>query len=388
MDYQMINEQRVENDEINLIEYLKILVKRKRIIGLIITGAFVLSVIISLILPIKYASTTSILPPQQEGSLASGLMSQLPGGLGSLAGGVLGSKSPSDIWMGILRSKNLRDAVIVRFDLKNVFNTKTIEATRDILGSMVKIEKSKEDIISITAESKDPKLAATLANAFVEELDRINKNIVTTSGRRTRIFIETRLNEAKEELTKAEDNIKAFQEKNRAVKLDDQSKAIIEAIGTLKGHLMAKEVELQTLLSYATPSNPMAEILKTEVDELKKRLKELEEGNNIQGKSSSKNIFIPTNEIPALSLQYVRLLRDAKVQQTLFELLTQQYEIAKIQEAKDTPTIQVLDVAKVPEQRSKPSRGSIVLLSVIVASILSVFMAFFMEYIERIKTAY
>ncbi|MDD5433883.1 MAG: GNVR domain-containing protein, partial [Nitrospira sp.] len=136
---------------------------------------------------------------------------------------------------------------------------------------------------------------------------------------------------------------------------------------------------------YTTPNNPTAEILKTEVDELKKRLQELEEGNNIPGKALSKNIFIPTNEIPGLSLQYVRLLRDAKVQQTLFELLTQQYEMARIQEAKDTPTVQVLDMAQVPEVRSRPKRTQIVLFNTVTAAFFAMFAAFFMEYREKAK---
>ncbi|WDT80235.1 MAG: hypothetical protein MPW14_00015 [Candidatus Manganitrophus sp.] len=157
------------------------------------------------------------------------------------------------------------------------------------------LQKSKEDIISITVEDKDPQRAALIASAFVEELDKVNKGVVMTSGGRMRTFVEKRLEEGKVELARIEEAVKTFQEKNGAVKLDDQSKAIIDAIGRVKGQLMAKEVELQTFLSYATSNNPQAEILKAQVDELRGSLRELEEGK--KGNSpESRSLFIPTTK--------------------------------------------------------------------------------------------
>lgn len=311
--------------------------------------------------------------------------SQFAGGLSGLAGGFLGLKSPADLWVGILRSQTVRDAIIDRFNLMKIFNKKTIEDARSTLNKMVRVTKSKEDIISITIEDKDPQRAALIANAFVEELDRVNKSVVMSAGGRMRSFVEKRLAEGKVELEKIEGAVKAFQEKNGAVKLDDQSKAIIDAIGRVKGQLMAKEVELQTFLSYATPNNPQAEILKAQVEELKGGLRELEEGRKEEHRSS-RGVFIPTTKMPDLTLQYARLLRDMKVQETLYGLLTQQYEIARIQEAKDSPTVQVLDVAKVPGKKSKPERASIVLLSTFTAVLFAVFVAFFMEHIKKVKS--
>ena len=238
----MTDDERPDEEKINLLDYWRVLVKRKVLIGIIVGVAFVGSIIYSLLLPKIYASTASIFPPQQEGSM-SGIASQLSGGLGSLAGGFLGINTPVDQWLAILKSETIRDAVIQRFDLIKVFKAKSMEDARNTLNGMVKVSKSKEGIISITVEDRDPQ-AATLANGFVEELDKINKGLVTTSGRRMRVFVEDRLKEAKVELTKAEETIKGFQEKNKAYKLDDQSRAIIEAIGTIKGQLMAKEIIL------------------------------------------------------------------------------------------------------------------------------------------------
>ncbi len=376
----------MNEDTVNLLDCWNALVKRKWLIGFIVGGAAIASIIISLLLPKIYAATTSILPPQQESSVGMAGMgpSQIAGGIGGLAGGFLGLKSPADLWVGILKSQTVRDGIISRFDLMTFFKAQTIEDARAALNAMVIITKSKEDIISITVEDKDPQQAALLANAFVEELDRVNKRVVMSSGGRMRVFLEKRLNDGKVELAKIEEEVKAFQERNGAIKLDDQSKAIIDTIGKVKGQLMAKEVELQTFLSYATPNNPQAEILKSQIEELRGSMQELEEGK-LGDRRASKGLFIPTAKMPDLALQYARLLRDMKVHETLDTLLTQQYEISRIQEAKDSPTVQVLDVAKVPERKVKPKRSQIVILSVFSAAFVAVLLAFFMEFGGRMK---
>ncbi|MBI4715123.1 MAG: hypothetical protein HY760_04170 [Nitrospirae bacterium] len=226
--------------------------------------------------------------------------------------------------------------------------------------------------------------AAEMANAFVEELDRINREVVMTSGGRTRVFLDRRIAEAKGELAKAETGVKVFQETNGAIKLDDQSKAIIEAIGTLKGQIIAREVELQTLLSYTTPSNPKAQILKKGVEELNTKLRELESGKGLPA-GDSRDVFIPTAKLPGVGLQYARLLRDVTVQETLYQLLTQQYEVARVQEAKDSPIVQVLDVAKVPEKKAKPKRTLMVAIATAAATGMAIFIAFILEGVERVK---
>ena len=312
------------------------------------------------------------------------LVSQLPGGMAGLAGGILGVQTPSDLWVGILNSRTVKDTLIDRFDLMKVFETETRTDARSALNGMMEVVKSKEEIISITVENEDPELAAKLANAAVEELDKINRGLLTTSGRRMKTFLDERLKDAKTDLAQSEDALKIFQEQNKAVQLDEQSKAIIEAMGTLKGQLMAKEVELQTMLSFAAPTNPQAEMIQSEIEGLKARLREMGEGS-LKGTPGTSDIFIPTSKIPDLALQYLRLLRDAKVQQTVYELLTQQYEMARIQEAKDTPTVQVLDTALVPEKKVKPKRSQIVILTTMVSGFLAVFLSFFLEYIERMK---
>lgn len=373
----------MESEAIHLLDYWRVLKKRKRLIGIITGAVAIVSVIVTLLLPNIYAASASLMPPQQELGM-SGLLSNLPNGLGGLAGNLPGTESKADVWAGILKSQTVRDGIIERFGLRERYEQDTIEETRKALDKLVDINKSEDnDIVSITVEDEDPKLAAQMANAFIEELDKVNKTVVMSSGKRTRIFVEKRLTEAKDELHSLEDQMKSFQERNSAVKIDEQAKTIIEAIGKIKGELMAREVELQTLMSYAAPTNPKVELLKTEVNGLKRKLSELEDGH--KGAKRNNSIFIPTSRIPNLDIQYARLLRDITVQQTLFELLTQQYEMSRIQEAKDSPIVQVLDYAKTPEKKSRPKRSILVLFSTFSAFSFGVFLSFFQEYIEKAK---
>ena len=365
-------------DEINLLEYFSVLSKRKRFIGALTGGVFVLSIIGSLLLPDRFAATASVMQGAQDNSMKVSMMAALPDGLGSAAGGLFG-KSSTDAWVGILESNSVRDGIIKRFGLREAYGKDTIEDTRKELGGNISVVNTKEDVVVITVEDEDPKKAAAMANAFVEELDRINRDAVMTSGKSTRLFVEKRLVETKGELTRIEDGIRAFQMANKALKLDDQSAAIIESFGDLRGRLAAKEVELQVLRSYATDSNPQVQTIRAEIGGLRRQLTDAQEG-------TLRDIFIPTNRIPDLSLQYARLLRDAKVQETLFELLTQQYELARIQEAKDSPTIQVLDLATVPEKKSGPKRGLMVVLATFSALTLSSVWAFVAEYLAGMKS--
>ncbi len=377
------NSQRDE-ETIDIIGYCNILHSNRRLIGIFVTVVFIISVAVSLLLPKIYAATASVFPPQQEGMLNPGtvISSQMPAGLGGAAG-FLGIKSPADLWVGILRSTTVQDAILKRFDLKERYRAVTVDGARRSLSSRVTITKNKEEIISVTFEDKDPDTAARIANAFVEELDSVNKNVAMTSGKRMRVFVEKRIELAKTDLKKSEDALKSFQEKNKAFSLDVQAKAIIESIGALKGMLVAKEVELETLLSYATSTNPKVELIRSEISALKDKLKRLEKGGyGLPMDSMEKNVFIPTDRIPAVLTQYLRLLRDVKAQETLYQLLSQQYEMAMIQEAKDSPTVQVLDKATVPELPVRPKRVFIVVVSTAVSFFLIGFFIIAREYIN------
>lgn len=370
-----------EESDIDLLRLWRVFNKRKRIFFLIVGTAFTASVIISLLLPKIYTATASLLQPEESRSAA--LISQLPSSLSGFAGGALGMKSQTNRWMGILNSRTVFNRIVEQFDLQTYSNESIIDA-RIRLEAAVHFRRSREGIISITVEDQNPEQAAAMANAFVEALDNINREITMTSGGRTRVFIEGRLAEAKIALAKSEEALKFFQEKNGAVKLEAQSEAIIGAMRMVKGKLLSKEVALKTLLSYATLQNPQVTLLKTEVAELKLAMRDLEEGEGNTA-DTSKGLFIPTSRLPDLGLQYLRLLRDVKIAETLYSLLREQYEIARIQEARDSSTVQVLDVAAVPENPKKPQKRLIVIAATTLAGFLSFFLVFFLEYIENAK---
>jgi len=363
----------IQDEEWTLTDLLVVLLRNRWVIFSIVGTAFLLSVVSSLLAKKIYTASATLFPPQQDISMLGLEMPQQMIGFS----GMFGQTSPADLWVTILKSRAVLEPLIKEFDLMTQYEVETLEEAEKVLSSNLEVTKSKSDVISIAVEDPDPRRAVMMVEAVVKGLDRVNRNQVSTTGGRMRAFVEKRLHEEKRALEKAEEAVRAFQETNGAVQLDAQSKAIIDTIGEVRGQLMAKEVALQTTLSYASRSNPEVDILKTQVAELKSHLRRLEEGT---AGHSPKSVLIPTGKIPKLALQYTRLLRDAKVKDTLYNLLIEQYERARIQEAKDTPTVQVLEKARVPVKRSRPKRTLIVILSTFTATMFSVMVVFGIEF--------
>ena len=373
-----------DDDEINLLDYLFVIVKHKMMIFKSVVAAALLSIVIALLLPNIYISTARILPPASSGQ--SGLSAMLAGSgigdLASLAGIPVGGAS-GNLYVGMLQSRTISDAIIDRFNLMEVYDQDYRLKTYDKLADHVTISLGKDDgIISIAVEDEDPKRAADMANAYVEELKKVNIDINLNNAGRERVFLENRLDKVKRNLANAEDRLKEFQEKNKAIRIDDQATAIIDAIATLKGDLASKEIQLGVLLTQQTEQSPEVKSLREGIAQMKSQLRKLEESPS--GKKVSDDIFIATSEVPELGVQYARLMREFKVQETLFELLTKQYEVAKINEARNTSTLQILDKGAVPDYKSKPKRSLIILLSIFVVGFLAVIAAFVREYGNRI----
>ncbi len=370
----------VSDDEINLLDYLLVLARNWRMIALVCIATFILSCGATLLMPNIYTSTARILPPTES----KGGLSSMLGGMSDLAAlaGVSVGGSSGELYVGMLKSRTVSDAIIDEFNLMEVYEQEYRVKTHAALDEHVTISLGKDDgIVSISVEDEDPERAASIANTYVEELKKLNVSLNLSSAGRERLFLENRLKMVKADLLAAEENLKDFQEKNRAISIDDQATAIIEAISQLKGELASREVELGVLLSYQTEQNPQVKSLREGVAQLKEQIRKLE--RSPAGKKITDDIFIATSDVPELGIQYARVLRDFKVQETLFELLTKQYEIAKINEAKDTSTIQVLDEGAVPDRKSKPKRSLIVLLATFVVGFMAVLFAFVREYSQK-----
>jgi len=374
----MRNEQIVEEDEINLLELLQVLVRRKRLIMVMCAVAALLSVAYSLTLPNIYTATARVLPPQKDGG---GGLSAMLGQAGALAGlaGVGGLGGGADLYVGILKSRSVADAVIKKLDLQKELKTRTSDESRAALQGMVKIQAGKDGIITVAADSKYPQLAARLANTFVDELGKKSVELNLTKAGTERIFLEKRLDVVKTDLKKAEEDLRGFQEKNRAFKVDAQAAATIEGAARLKAEIVSKEVQLASLRSFQTNENPEVKAVEAALAKLRGQL------GAITGGGRSNDLMLSAGSMPSLGLEYVRLMREVKTQEAIFEQLTKQYEVAKLGEAKDSSSIQVLDEAVVPQQKSKPKRSLIVILSTVTAFFLGIFIVFIQEYTQKMS---
>lgn len=373
------NEAINEEEEINLLELVQVIAKRKALIVKTSIAAMVLSVIYSLTLPNIYTATAKLLPPQKEGGVGLSALLGQAGGLAALAGGSAGLGGSVDLFVGILKSRSVADAVSKKLDLAKEFKTKTPDETRSVLLGVVKVQAGKDGIITITADNKDPRMAARLANAFVEEVGRRSIELNLSKAGTERSFLEKRLGVVKEDLKKAEDALKSFQERNKAFKVDVQATATMEGIARLKAEIVTKEVELASRRSYQTAENPEVKALEAALAKLRAQM------GAMTGGGRSGDPLLPVGSVPSLGLEYVRLLREVKIQEAIFEQLTKQHEIAKLSEAKDSSSLQVLDEAVVPQKKSKPKRSLIVILATVSAFFVSVFIAFIREYLEKMN---
>ena len=364
----------MDDDEINLMDLLLVIAKHNRFIIKLTLLVAVLSIFYAIRQPDIYTAKTVILPPQQGQSAASMMLSQL-GGLGALVGGGGGLKGGNELHIGMLKSNTLADRMIARLKLQQKFKAKTMEAARGSLAFGTVIATRKDGFITIEYSDKDPQFATTIANAYVEELDRLNNTLALTEASRKRLFFQKQLKGTTESLAAAEVGLKQTQERTGMIQLDKQGGAIIEAVANVRAQIAAKEVELAAMGAFATPQNPDYRQIQQVIVGLRAQLAKVER-NHVQGRG---DVMVPTSKLPETGLEYLRKMRELKYQETLFELLSKQFEIAKIDEAKDAPLIQVVDKALVPEQKSKPNRALIVILATLMAFFIGVLLAFFRE---------
>lgn len=366
-----------DEDEISLLDLALVLARHKKRIIKITAGAAVVSVAVSLAIPNEYLATTRVLPPQQGGSGAAALLSNL-GGLAGAAGGLAGLKNPNDLYVGMLKSRTLADALVDRFDLMKVFDVKLREDARKELASRSTFTTGKDGLITVQFEHTDPAFAAQVANGYIEELYKLTQTLAVTEASQRRLFFEQQLKYAKEKLAAAEVGLKEMQEETGLLMLSEQSKASIESVARLRGQMAAKEVQIQSMRSFATSNNPDLKFAESELASLKSQLAKLQQ--NEPG-----DILLPTSKIPGQGLEYVRRLREVKYSEVVFEVLAKQYELARIEEGKNASLIQVLDRAVTPEKKSKPKRSLIVVAATFAGFVLAVLSAFMSESANRMR---
>ncbi|HKN75909.1 MAG TPA: Wzz/FepE/Etk N-terminal domain-containing protein [Candidatus Acidoferrum sp.] len=331
-------------------------------------GAFVLGALgslgLALLIPSRYEATTQLMPPDGQSSSGMAMLSALAGragGLGGVAGDLLGVKNSGALFVGILESRTVQDRLVGQYDLKRVYHAAKMEDARAGLAAHTRIvEDRKSGIIAVTVTDRDPRLAAAMAQAYVDELDRLVEQVSTSSARRERVFLEERLRAVKQDLDSAAQKFSIFASKNTAIDIPAQSKAMVEAAATLEGQLIAAEAELHSLEAMYTEQNVRVRALRARVTELRTQLGKMggESGTSAAPSSETDASLYPAiRQLPLLGVTYADLYRQTKIQETVYELLTQQYELAKVQEAKEVPSVKVLDAAVVPTKKSFPPRG-------------------------------
>ena len=368
-------------DSVTIIDYLIFLMKWKKLIVQITASCCAAIVLVSLLLPKKYMAETKILLPQQGSqNMSAQLLGQL-GGLILPGGASGGLRTTGDLYTALLKSRAILDRVIDRFDLMKVYrDTYREDARRDLMKALSVQDLKKSGMLIIGVEDKDPKRSADMTNAFVDELKNLTQYIAVTEASQRRLFFEEQLKSTKEALIRSEDSLKGYQEKTGTIEIKEQAKAIIESIAKLRAQIAAKEVELKVLRTYATSQNPDLQKTEEELRGMKEQLAKLEvkEGNNL-------GPLMSTGRMPEAGTGYLRKLRDLKYSETLFELLTKQYEMAKIDESKDAAVIQVVDKAVPPEQKSKPKRLFLIVTVTLLGFLIALVTAFTMEYRERVS---
>jgi capsule polysaccharide export protein KpsE/RkpR len=357
--------------------------EKRRLLYVVGVRALILGTLIAFLLRPRYESTANIMPPEQgdRGALLSLLAGRAGGssdtaGLASLAGSVLGVSSTGALFVELTHSRTVEDRIIDRFDLQKVYGVRYRQDARQMLEQLTAISQDrKSGVILIEVTDTSPQRAREVAQAYVEELDRLLSQVSTSSARRERIFIEQRLVTVKSDLEDAEKRFSAFASKNTALDIKEQAKAEVAAAAVLQGQLIAAESELQGLQQIYTPGNVRVRSLRARVDELRRQLDRIagtDASLASDGADLPRDSYPSIRQLPLLGVEWADLYRKTKIQETVYELLNQQYELTRMQEAKEIPTIRVIDPANLPEKKSWPPR--LLIIIEIIASALVVTM--------------
>lgn len=348
--------------ETNLIDALTQLAYRKRLIAKVTGTAILVGVVVAFALPVRYTATTKIMPPQQSQSTAAMLMSQLTGAGGSalaaMAGGSLGLKSPNDIYVGMLTSRPIADAIIRQFDLMKVYDAKDMTGARKKLAGFTDVTSEKNGFIAISVTDKDKKRVAQMAEAYTAQLRILTRTLAVTEASQRRLFYEEQIKRTKEDLIAAELALQQIQQKKGVVQLDAQAKGVIESITLLHAQIAAKQVELQAMRSYSTESNPSVQLAENQLASLQREAAHLEASSG----HSSSSTGLGLQDMATSGMEYLSAQHEVLYQQALYDMLMKQYDAAKIDEAKEGTVIQVVEPAIEPDRKTSPKRTMLVAL--------------------------
>ncbi len=396
--------QRSDDDEINLMDILLVIAKYNRFIMAFTTVSIVLALIYVMTQPFSYTAKTVILPPQTKSDSSMGALLGNLGGLNAMpAASALGLKNPSDMYLGMLKSRTLADRVIVKLDLQKHYKTKTMTKTREVMKYASNIAAAKDGFITVEYTHSDPVMAATIANAYIRELDGLNSTLAVTEASKRRVFYEKQIKETSVSLSQAEVAMKQTQRKTGwyefggfdvAMAAGGAGGALVPGGGgarvnasvlmkaeEMRAQITLRELDLASKRAYMTEQNPDYVRGLATLVALKANLTKLEGNTNASGA----DVKVPVSQLPDTGFAYIHQMRDLKYKQSLLELYSKQFEIAKMDEAKESPLVQVVDKAVPPEERSSPKRAQMMVIATILALVISIMLAFIMNALDTAK---
>ncbi|HEY1804590.1 MAG TPA: Wzz/FepE/Etk N-terminal domain-containing protein [Terracidiphilus sp.] len=370
--------------EISLLDLLIVLAERKRTIIWVTAGFAIVSTVVSLLLPVRYTATVTLLPPQQNSSLSTQIAAQF-GALGPMAalagmgGGLL--RNPNEMYVAMFKSHAVENAMVQQFDLMHEYHKKYLSDARKKFEHYATVDGSgKDGLIQISVEDHDPRRAVDMANGYVDQFRNLSQHLAITEAGQRRMFFEQQLKQANQNLEDAEEALKGTEQKTGLIQLDSQARALIESAAVLRAQITVKEVQIQGMQTYATGQNAQMVEAQQELDSLKAQLAKLGGASD-----DPTGIIVPKGQMTEGGLEYVRRLRDVKYYETIFDILARQFEMAKLDEAKEGAVIQVVDPATIPDKKSFPKRSLIVIGATLGGLMLGIFCALWQAAFYRMK---
>jgi uncharacterized protein involved in exopolysaccharide biosynthesis len=375
LNSQNSNSSNGDDDEISLIDLAIALGEEKKTLFAVPLFTTSVAIVVSLIMTPVFTAKTLMMPPQQQQSSAASALASL-GALAGLAGGAAGVKSPDEMYIAFMESESLQNSIIKKMNLQTRYEAKTLTDTRAGLKGAVKITSDKKSgLISIEATDKDPVFAAQLANLYIDELHNLLGRLAVTDAQQRRVFYEDQIKKTQADLVNAESRFRLANEKSGMQMTSILAETSLRANAEMRGQIAAKEVQLQAMSRFETTQNPDVQKLTSEMSALRQQLSKLESGSGNT-----------TSAVNPMQQEASQAYRDIKVQQAMLEVLIKQYEIARVDEAKEGPLVQQVDPATPPERRSKPKRSLIVLVSALGGLFLGVLAAFVRRSIKKAAT--
>jgi capsule polysaccharide export protein KpsE/RkpR len=357
---------------------LRLLWERRQFLFRCAAISFVASCIVALLLPVRYTSTTQLMPPDSAGQGMASMLAALGKAtdLGGIGADLLGLKTSGDLFIGVLQSRTVADDLVNKFDLRKEYSVRRYQDARKELKSRTEITSDrKSGIITVKVSDRKPDRASAMGKEYVDALNRLVITLNTSSAHKERVFLEDRLGQVQVDLEQAEKDFSQFASKNTAIDVKEQGRAMMGAAAELEGELIAAQTELQGLLQIYTANNVRVRAVQARIEEYRRQLQKLggktpdnADGTSAAGGTGDQADLYPTiRQLPILGVTWADLYRRMRVQEAVFETLTKQYELAKVEEARETPSVKVLDTADVPERRSFPPRTILVLITTALA---------------------